>query len=245
MKKTVTTKTKAVPKRGIEAKVNIDIQSLAGEKLGEMEVMGLDEAMVSDKMLAQMINIDRNRQRIRRAHTKGRGEVRGGGKKPWRQKGTGRARHASRRSPIWVGGGITFGPRAVKRVKLFTSKGMKQRAVADVLARHIKGGSLAVVQLDQAVPVKTKEIAGQIGKTDRTLIITASQDGALRRATGNLQYVVVAPATQVTLEQLISARRLLVLAPAVEELQGRAGGVLKFTAVKTGTRTVRKRKESK
>src|SRR5687767_13595733 len=66
----------------------------------------------SPLLLAQALHTSRKRTRIRRAHTKERAEVRGGGRKPWKQKGTGRSRHGSSRSPIWVGGGTTFGPRS-------------------------------------------------------------------------------------------------------------------------------------
>jgi large subunit ribosomal protein L4 len=72
------------------------------------------------------------------AHTKTRGEVRGGGRKPWQQKGTGRARHGSSRSPIWKGGGVTHGPRAQKIYKKTLTQGMRQKALLVALSRKYK-----------------------------------------------------------------------------------------------------------
>ncbi|HBE90217.1 MAG: 50S ribosomal protein L4 [Candidatus Andersenbacteria bacterium RIFCSPHIGHO2_12_FULL_46_9] len=236
--------TKKINKETKTDLVKVVVQNLAGKKMGEMEVSGLDEAKVSSKLLAQIIDSNRNRQRIRRAHTKGRGEVRGGGKKPWKQKGTGRARHSSTRSPIWVGGGITFGPKAIKRAKLFTPKEMKQGALADVLARHIKAGNLAVVQTDKDIPLKTRVLAEQIGHTERILIVTSSKDGSLQRSARNLQYVEVEQATQVMLKSLMQARRVWVLIEAMDELERRIGGRIKLS-VKSRSTSVDKRKESK
>ena len=89
----------------------MDIFDKAGKSVGKIdlpiEVFGLDS---NDSLVHQVYIAKRANQRRTYAHTKDRSEVRGGGKKPWRQKGTGRARHGSNRSPIWVGGGVTFGP---------------------------------------------------------------------------------------------------------------------------------------
>jgi large subunit ribosomal protein L4 len=87
------------------------------------------------------------------AHTKDRSEVSGGGKKPWRQKGTGRARHGSRRSPIWTGGGVTFGPRTEKDYTKKLNKKVKQKALASTLAKkHADGEVIFVEALSFAEP---------------------------------------------------------------------------------------------
>jgi len=80
------------------------------------------------------------------AHTKGRGEVRGGGKKPWRQKGTGRARHGSSRSPIWVGGGIAHGPNKNKKYSVAINKKERAKALAMLLSKKLKNGKLVFMQ---------------------------------------------------------------------------------------------------
>lgn len=91
------------------------------------------------------------------AHTKTRGEVRGGGKKPWRQKGTGRARHGSTRSPIWVGGGVTHGPRNDKSFERTVSKKMKAKALYTILSRKMREGEVLFVDTLGFDKPKTKE----------------------------------------------------------------------------------------
>ena len=89
------------------------------------------------------------------AHTKNRGEVRGGGKKPWQQKGTGQARHGSRRSPIWIGGGITFGPRNEKNYDRKVNKKMRSKALATVLSQKIRDNELILVEAMSFAKPKT------------------------------------------------------------------------------------------
>ena len=96
------------------------------------------------------------------AHTKFRGEVRGGGKKPWKQKGTGRARHGSRRSPIWKGGGVTHGPRAEKDYTVKINKKMRASALMSVLSKKWKDGEIIFVDSLNFVAPSTKEAKAAI-----------------------------------------------------------------------------------
>lgn len=91
------------------------------------------------------------------AHTKDRGDVSGGGKKPWRQKGTGRARHGSSRSPIWVGGGVTFGPRNDQNFKRKINKKVKSKALATVLSQKARENELILVEDVSFDTPKTKD----------------------------------------------------------------------------------------
>jgi large subunit ribosomal protein L4 len=91
------------------------------------------------------------------AHTKDRSEVRGGGKKPWRQKGTGRARHGSRRSPIWTGGGVTFGPRTEKDFSVKINKKVRQKALASVLSKKLANNEVLFVDSLAMTEPKTKD----------------------------------------------------------------------------------------
>jgi len=91
------------------------------------------------------------------AHTKDRSDVSGGGKKPWKQKGTGRARHGSRRSPIWVGGGVTFGPRNEKDYSKKINRKMKVKALNTILSKKVRDGEIIFVDALSFDAPKTKD----------------------------------------------------------------------------------------
>lgn len=97
------------------------------------------------------------------AHTKDRSEVRGGGKKPWRQKGTGRARHGSNRSPIWVGGGVTHGPRNEKNYERTVSKKMRAKALYTILSKKFRDGEILLVDSMSLSEPKTREAVRALG----------------------------------------------------------------------------------
>ncbi|MFA6257233.1 MAG: 50S ribosomal protein L4 [Candidatus Paceibacterota bacterium] len=108
-------------------------------------------------LVHQVIEGMRSNKRSGTADTKGRGEVRGGGKKPWKQKGTGRARHGSTRSPIWVGGGVTHGPLAEKNYKRKITKSMRAQALYSVLSKKLKDGEIVFVDSLSLPGIKTKD----------------------------------------------------------------------------------------
>ncbi|MES3032294.1 MAG: 50S ribosomal protein L4 [Patescibacteria group bacterium] len=108
-------------------------------------------------LVHQVVQSMRSNKRAGTADTKDRGEVRGGGKKPWKQKGTGRARHGSSRSPIWVGGGVTHGPLAEKNYKRKISKSMRAQALFSVLSKKLKDGEIIFVDTLDMPKIKTKD----------------------------------------------------------------------------------------
>ena len=118
-----------------------------------------NENLIHQVMVSMLSNLRRAL-----ANTKTRGEVRGGGKKPWKQKGTGRARHGSTRSPIWSGGGITFGPRSNRNFFKKVNEKMKKRAFCMLLTNKIDNNLLLVVENLTFEKPKTKEILSFIEK---------------------------------------------------------------------------------
>ncbi|MBP9711695.1 MAG: 50S ribosomal protein L4 [Candidatus Pacebacteria bacterium] len=115
-------------------------------------------------LVHQVVEGMRSNKRSGTADTKDRGEVRGGGKKPWKQKGTGRARHGSSRSPIWVGGGVTHGPLAEKNYKRKISKSMRAQALFSVLSKKLKDGEIMFVDSLAMTDIKTKKAEEAMGK---------------------------------------------------------------------------------
>src|SRR3989344_3339064 len=107
-------------------------------------------------LVHQVVEGMRSNTRAWTAHAKGRGEVRGGGRKPWKQKGTGRARHGSTRSPIWVGGGVTHGPLKEKNYKRKVSKKMRAQALFSVLSKKLKEGEIVFIDSLSLPAIKTK-----------------------------------------------------------------------------------------
>src|SRR3990167_6007205 len=130
------------------------------ENIGTVEladnVFGLP---MNQDLLYQVVTSQMSNKRQVLAHAKGRGEVRGGGKKPWKQKGTGRARHASIRSPIWKGGGVTGGPTKERNFKKKINKKMSRRALFMALSSKAKDNQLLVLDEIRLENPKTKEMA--------------------------------------------------------------------------------------
>ncbi len=135
--------------------------TIYNQKGGEAGKINLPAKVFAAKWRAdlvhQVVEGMRSNKRAGTADTKDRGEVRGGGKKPWKQKGTGRARHGSSRSPIWVGGGVTHGPLAEKNYKRKISKTMRAQALFSVLSKKFKDGEIIFVDSLAQKGIKTKE----------------------------------------------------------------------------------------
>ena len=169
---------------------SIKVYNLEGKEVSELELnkaifgLPLNADLVHQAVIVALAN-----QRQVLASTKTRSEVRGGGKKPWRQKGTGRARHGSIRSPLWRHGGITFGPIKERNFKLKINKKMARKAFLIVLSSKVKDGELIVLdELKVAVP-KTKEMAKimvNFPKVKNGLLVLTEKNEDVKRAARNL-----------------------------------------------------------
>lgn len=141
------------------------VYNLKGEKTGIIDLpKGVFEVKKNDDLLHQVAVSLQSSRRHPIAHTKTRSEVRGGGKKPWKQKGTGRARHGSTRSPIWVGGGITFGPRNERNFDKKINKKMKEKALLMALSTKVSDNQLVVFEDMEMAKSQTKVVASAIAK---------------------------------------------------------------------------------
>jgi large subunit ribosomal protein L4 len=154
------------------------------------------------------------------AHTKGRGEVRGGGRKPWRQKGTGRARAGSIRSPIWRGGGVTFGPTKEKVFKKKINKKMKRKALLMVLSAKAKNNFLILLDSIKIEKPKTKLMAEILKKLPckgkSILLVLAGMDKNIIRAVRNLPNTEVAQARDLNALDLLQSKYLVMPKEAIK-----------------------------
>lgn len=193
--------------------------NLTGKNLGTTllpkEVFG---QKVNKQLIAQAVRVYQTNISTHKAHTKTRGKVRGGGAKPWRQKGTGRARAGSSRSPIWVGGGKVFGPR-FKDVKLSMSSKMKQAALLSALSAKASSGEIKIISGLEKAQLKTKIIASlisKIGINGRTLFVVPQKNENLKLATRNLQKVNLEIATNLNALSVITNQNILFSKEALE-----------------------------
>lgn len=145
--------------------MNYPVYNLKGEKVDSIDLpQDIFGVKMNADLLHQVVVSQQSSARHAIAHTKTRGEVRGGGKKPWRQKGTGRARHGSTRSPIWVGGGVTFGPRNEKNFEKKINKKMKRKALVMALSSKVADNQLFIFEDLKIKEAKTKTMASAIAK---------------------------------------------------------------------------------
>jgi len=173
------------------------------ENIGKVDLPdGIFNLEMNKDLVHQVVTSQMSNKRQVIAHAKGRGEVRGGGKKPWRQKGTGRARHGSIRSPIWKGGGATFGPTKERNFKKKINKKMARRALFTVLSAKVRDGEIILLDdlhMNQAKTkeaalmfgtlAKVKDFAGITKKHNGALLLLEKQNPVIKRAVHNLPYV--------------------------------------------------------
>ena len=160
--------------------------------------------------------------RLASATTKQRGEVRGGGKKPWRQKGTGRARFGSIRNPIWRGGGIVFGPRGNENYTKKISKTSKRVALRQALT--LKADKVLVAEIKTSG--KTKEVAKFLedNKLNRRILIVAEKTDELIRATSNISEVLLVSPMYLNVFDILNADHIIIAPKAIETIENWLGG---------------------
>lgn len=202
------------------------LYNMEGEKIGEVELSDnvFNVPMNADLVYQVAVTQAANGRKVI-AHTKDRGEVSGGGKKPWKQKGTGRSRHGSSRSPIWRHGGITFGPTKERNFSGKVNDKMKKKAVSIILSSKLKDNELIVLDKFILPEPKTKIVNSAFEKLSlkgkKTLLATAKEEQDIKRAVKNLPKAKVVSALNVNVGDLLSYKYLVIPKDAVEVLQKR------------------------
>lgn len=199
-----------------------DLYNLKGEKVSEIELN--DEIFgqeFNDKFVHQIYVAYLSNRRKPLAQTKDRSEVKGGGKKPWPQKGTGRARHGSIRSPLWKGGGVTFGPRQTERnFKKKINKKEKKLALCQVLSQKLKDKEIIILDEIKIKEQKTKEIVeilknlNLVDKTKqhplkKTLFLISPENKEIKKIAQNIPSLKIMTTESIDLVDLLNYKYLI------------------------------------
>jgi large subunit ribosomal protein L4 len=196
--------------------------------LGASRTVQLDDdafgVRFSGALVHQSVRAEQAARRSGTAATRTRGEVSGGGAKPWRQKGTGRARAGSNRSPLWTGGGVAFGP-TPRSYTFKVNRKERRAALRSALSLHAARGSLAIVDAAAFAQPKTRQALELLDGSELappTLVVLAEDEGAASRSFRNLAGVSVREAAAVGVSELLGAASLLFSESALAALTARA-----------------------
>jgi large subunit ribosomal protein L4 len=203
--------------------LKVNVYNVKGEVVKEKELNDKSFGMVpSVALVHQVVEAQLANARYPFAHTKTRGEVSGGGKKPWKQKGTGRARAGSTRSPLWVGGGTTFGPRNEENLTKKINKKMKVRALYMCLADKINDKNFLLLDNLELSAIKTKEILQTLKNLPvqkKVLLVLPKQDQKIVKACDNLPNIKVILADSLNCVDILNYNTVLVLEEAMEVIE--------------------------
>lgn len=203
----------------------VALYNQSGSQVGDVEindaVFGIEpnEHVLHDAVLMQRASLRQGTHAV-----KNRSDVRGGGRKPWRQKGTGRARQGSIRSPQWVGGGTVFGP-TPRSYSYKLPKKVRRLALKSALSSKVKEDSLVVLEGIAIETPKTKEVVSMLSSLNvdaKALIVTADKNEVLAKSANNLQHVKVLTVSEVNVLDLLTHDKLILTKEAAEK----AGEVL-------------------
>lgn len=216
--------------------MNVKVYNQSGKESGEMELPKVFALPWNADLVHQVVTGEMANRRQSVAHAKGRSEVRGGGRKPWRQKGTGRARHGSIRSPIWKGGGVTHGPTKERVFAKKINKKMARKALATVLSAKVRDGEVLVLDELKLAQPKTKEAAkvfqnlskiktfsDLMGTSKRALVLLPDASQEARRALRNLPFVELEEARNVTAFEALNRKYVVLPRASVDVLVKRLG----------------------
>ena len=202
--------------------MTLPVISQQNQVVGEMALPAVFSQPVRRHLLYEVVRMQQANRRAGTAATKTRGGVSGGGKKPWRQKGTGRARSGSTRSPIWRGGAVIFGPQP-RDYSYRLPASARRAALCSALAVKAREGKLIIVDKIALEAPKTKLLAQLMAglKVDSAVILIPERDNSLERAARNLPLIKVLRTEGANVYDLLRYDRLIMTQPAVDALCGR------------------------
>lgn len=202
----------------------VSVYNLTGKVVGEQALnekifaVAVKPEVVHQAVVAQMAN-----SRVAIAHTKTKSEIRGGGRKPWKQKGTGRARQGSIRSPQWRGGGVVFGPRSNRNFELKLNKNMKQKALAMVLSDKVTADHFIVVDNFNLADIKTqalkKSLAALPSGQSKTLLVLGDNNQSIIRSARNLAKIGYLAANSLNVVDLLKYDYVIVDQAGIQQIE--------------------------
>ena len=205
----------------------ISVLSDQREKVGEISLPAvISEQPQREHLLFETVRMQLANRRSGTAATKTRAHVRGGGRKPWRQKGTGRARAGSNRSPVWVGGATVFGPQP-RSYAYRMPRSARKTALRAALAQKLRQDDVVVIDAIQFDEPKTKQMVtllAQLEMGDSVLLVLADADVNVQKSARNLPGVKVLLSQGLNVYDLLRYRKILVTQAAMQQISERLGG---------------------
>lgn len=203
--------------------VKAELYNQEGKKIDTVKLNPeIFDVKMSDQLVYEAVVAAMANSRKPYAHAKGRGEVRGGGRKPWRQKGTGRARHGSIRSPIWVGGGVTFGPSKERNFSKKINKKSKKKALAMALSQRVREEGIILLEaltLEQAKTKQFNKIMKSLKPGKKLLLVLDKPNRNVMLASHNVDWVRVIGANSLNIIEVFKYPKLVILKPALEVIE--------------------------
>ncbi len=199
----------------------VPVYNVKGSQVGEIALNdNIFAIKVNKPLLHEAVTMQLASQRLGTAAAKSRSFVRGGGRKPYRQKGTGQARHGSRRSPIWRGGGVVFGP-TPRDYGYNLPKKARRQALKSALSAKVEAGEIIVVDLIQVAEPKTKEVIQILNnlKTENALIVTGIDDINLYKSARNIPGVTTMVSEGLNVYDILSHNHLVITKDAVGKVE--------------------------
>ncbi len=203
--------------------MKLDLYLQSGEKKGTVDA---PDAMFKAPVRAELMRLALVRQqagaRQANAHTKTRAEVRGGGKKPWKQKGTGRARAGSSRSPVWKGGGVAFGPRNVRNYAQRMNKSPRRAALFSAVSQQVAASNVFALEAFKTDTPKTKVFAGLLKKLPvkrSLLVVMGEKDKVLEKSAGNLPQVKTILVNYLNIFDILKYEKVMFLKSAIKKAE--------------------------
>ncbi len=200
-----------------------DLFNQKNEKIGTVDLPeNVFGVKFNPDLIHQVLTVQVANRRRTLADTKDRGEVSGGGRKPWRQKGTGRARHGSTRSPLWKGGGVTFGPQKERNFSRSINQKMKQLAVLGIISKKLAEREIKIIDTLNMENHKTKNLAELVKKfislKESVLLIPAKENKNIYSAGRNLTKVGVMNPESLNVYDLLKYQKILLDKEAIETI---------------------------